>query len=66
MLIMLKQDVSSFIEDNPAPNNRQPNSNISAEENYLSSFPLKTEIELLSMETKLQNEDLNYINKLVN
>ncbi|XP_060863908.1 uncharacterized protein LOC132940368 [Metopolophium dirhodum] len=38
----VKQDVTSFIQDQPAPN-RQPNSNINSEENHLSCFPLKTE-----------------------
>lgn len=60
----VKQDVSSFIEDQPAPN-RQLNTNINSEENHLSCFPLKTESELLAMKKTLQNEELNYTNKLV-
>lgn len=39
----VKQDVSSFIEDNQPATNRQPNSNINSEENHLSCFPLKNE-----------------------
>ncbi|KAF0755125.1 DUF4806 domain-containing protein [Aphis craccivora] len=58
----VKQYVSSFIEDQPAPN-RQINTN--SEENYLSCFPLKTESELLAIESTLQNEELGYTNKLV-
>lgn len=60
----VKQDVSSFIEDNPVTN-RQPNSNINSEENHLSCFPLKNENELLAMESTLQNGEINYTNKLV-
>uniref|UniRef100_A0A2S2NLM2 DUF4806 domain-containing protein n=1 Tax=Schizaphis graminum TaxID=13262 RepID=A0A2S2NLM2_SCHGA len=58
----VKQDVSSFIEDQPVPN-RQTNTN--SEEHYLSCFPLKSESELLAIESTLQNEDLSYTNKLV-
>lgn len=60
----VKQDVSSFIEDQPAPN-RQTNTNPNSEEHYLSCFPLKTESELLAIESTLQNEELSYTNKLV-
>ncbi|XP_029346545.1 uncharacterized protein LOC107882671 isoform X1 [Acyrthosiphon pisum] len=60
----VKQDVSSFIEDNQPATNRQPNLNINSEENHLSCFPLKNENELLAMESTLQNGEINYTNKL--
>jgi len=61
----VKQDVSSFIEDQPAPNRQTINTNTNSEEHYLSCFPLKTESELLAIESTLQNEELSYTNKLV-
>lgn len=44
----VKQNVSTFIEN-------EPNLNINSEENHLSYFPLKTESKLLAVESKLKN-----------
>lgn len=54
--------MSSFIDDNFSKNN-QPEKPL--ENNILSSFPLNNEEELLTVEAKLQSEDLSYTNKLV-
>jgi len=61
----VKQDVSSFIEYQPALNRGQQNSNKNSEENHLLFYPLKPESELLAMESTLQNGEINYTNTLV-
>lgn len=59
----IKQELNSFVE-NKLHCTDDDSINVS-NENILAPFPLKTENELMIIESKLQSEDLAYTNKLV-